>query len=156
MKKYKVPSDVFSAGVYEVEILYKRTSETRVLVKDPNDIVPFIREHLYKESEGYVEKMFALFLDRSNKVYAWKLISMGGLHYTLVDVKVILNAAVNCLASSIIIVHNHPSGSTQPSNQDKEVTETLKQAMPYHDITLLDHIILTQKEFYSFADNNLV
>ena len=75
---------------------------------------------------------------------------------TVVDVRMIFTTALNCLATAIIIAHNHPSGTLQPSEADKAITRRIKEASKTLDISVLDHLIITDEDFYSFADNGLL
>lgn len=98
------------------------------------------------------EEFWVLLLNRANKPIDIKMVASGGVSATIVDVKIILKLAIEKLASSIIIAHNHPSGSLIPSDADKEITTKIKNACKLIDIPLLDHIIVTDKGFYSFND----
>ena len=81
-----------------------------------------------------------------------KMISKGGIHGTVADLRLIFSVALTSLASAIIVAHNHPSGNLQPSDADSRLTQKIKAAGNQLDITLLDHIILTKESYYSFAD----
>jgi DNA repair protein RadC len=96
-----------------------------------------------------------LLLNRGNQVLGVYSMSKGGVSGTIVDAKLVFSVALKCNASSIIIAHNHPSGSLTPSEADKRLTQKLKKASQYLDIVLLDHIIVTKEDFYSFSDNGL-
>ena len=100
------------------------------------------------------EEFWVLYLNNSNKVIAKKQISKGGLTATLVDVRLVCKRALELAATGIILCHNHPSGKLQPSNSDKVLTEKIKKATNILDIKLLDHLIITEKTYFSFADNN--
>jgi len=103
------------------------------------------------------EEFIILYLNRNNKPIGTYKASKGGVAGTYVDIKIIMATALKCLASSMIICHNHPSGSLHPSEQDKLVTEKLNKACKMFDITLVDHLIITpQNEYYSFADGGLM
>ena len=102
------------------------------------------------------EEFWVLCLNRQNKIIEKHKISQGGISGTVIDVRIILKLAVNELASSIILCHNHPSGSTTPSSNDKNITEKLKKASEYFDIKIIDHIIVADDKYFSFADNNLI
>lgn len=99
------------------------------------------------------EEFWALLLNKANKVIDKVRVSQGGVAGTVVDVRIIVKAAVDKLASSIIIAHNHPSGNPKPSDKDLSITKKLKDAANLFDIALLDHLIITDNECYSFADN---
>lgn len=98
------------------------------------------------------EEFWILLLNRANKVMSILKISTGGVAGTVMDSKIIMKAAIDSLASSIILCHNHPSGNIMPSQQDKNITQKVKQAGVIMDIPVLDHIIVTETGFYSFAD----
>lgn len=99
------------------------------------------------------EEFWVLLLNKSNKIIDRIKVSQGGVGGTVVDPKLVLKHAVERLASAVIVVHNHPSGNPQPSDKDIALTEKLKNAAQLFDITLLDHVIVTDGECYSFADN---
>lgn len=102
------------------------------------------------------EEFWLLTINRANKIINKYSISKGGLSSTVVDVRLIMKFALNDLASSIILLHNHPSGNLKPSNSDRLVTEKLKHAAKLFDITLLDHLIVTDDNYFSFADNGML
>jgi DNA repair protein RadC len=102
------------------------------------------------------EEFWVLFLDRANKVIQEYRISQGGITGTVIDVKIILKNAIQKLASSIILCHNHPSGNIVPSNADKNITTKLKEAATMMDIQVLDHLIIGQGDYYSFADEGML
>lgn len=103
-----------------------------------------------------VEETWVLLLDRSNKVIAPLLVSRGGISGTVVDIRLILREALNRYASGIILGHNHPSGNCVPSSQDRQITRKLKDAAQLMDINLLDHLIVCDRVFYSFADEGVI
>jgi DNA repair protein RadC len=102
------------------------------------------------------EAFWILLLKRNNTVITKKRISEGGVSSTIVDVKIILKHALETLSSSIILVHNHPSGNPSPSEQDILITQKVKEASKYMDISLFDHVIIGQDCFFSFADEGLM
>lgn len=102
------------------------------------------------------EEFWILLLNRSNKVLAKEMISIGGVSGTVVDAKIIFKKALDILASSVILCHNHPSGNLTPSQADREVTKKLKKAGENLDISVLDHLIVSQNGFYSFADEGII
>jgi DNA repair protein RadC len=102
------------------------------------------------------EEVWALLLDSANQVIAPIQVSKGGISTTVIDNRLILREALNRYATSIILAHNHPSGSCKPSPQDMQTTKKLKEAARCMDILLYDHLVIAEKEFFSFADNNLI
>ena len=102
------------------------------------------------------EAFFVIYLNRANKVIAHKQISSGGVTGTVTDNKIILKHAIELLATYIIAIHNHPSGNVQPSPSDISLTKQLKEAGKLFNVDLLDHLIIGEKKFYSFADQSLI
>ncbi len=98
------------------------------------------------------EEFWIILLNRGNKVISTQKISQGGISGTVIDARLILKSALDQLASSIILCHNHPSGNLRPSRQDISITQKLKEAGKIMDIPVLDHIIVTENGYYSFAD----
>lgn len=86
-------------------------------------------------------------------IVGYSLISLGGISGTITDTRLIFSIGLQSLASSIILAHNHPSGNNEPSEADTRITRKFKEAGSYLDIQVLDHLILTQDSYYSFADN---
>lgn len=99
------------------------------------------------------EEFWVLYLNNSNKVLSKDQISKGGITGTLVDVRLLYKRALELSAIAIIICHNHPSGKSNPSLSDKNLTEKINIAGASLDIKLLDHLIITEKSYFSFADN---
>ncbi|HEX2394129.1 MAG TPA: DNA repair protein RadC [Bacteroidales bacterium] len=102
------------------------------------------------------EEFWVIFLNRSNKVITKRKISQGGITGTVTDIRLILKNALENLATSIILSHNHPSGNLQPSEADISITRRLKESAALMDISLLDHLIIAGKSYFSFADENMI
>ena len=100
------------------------------------------------------EEFWVIYLSNSNKVLHMMQISKGGLTGTVVDVRLVLAKALELKSVGLILAHNHPSGSLNPSVADKRITEKLVTAAQTLDIKVLDHLILTEKDYFSFADGN--
>lgn len=116
---------------------------------------------VYEEIYPYLadkadERFYILLLDRGNHLMRKENISKGGVSGTVVDPKLVFKTAIEELASSIILCHNHPSGTKQPSEADKELTNKLKQAGQNMDIKVLDHLIFADDGYFSFADEGLI
>lgn len=108
------------------------------------------------ESLVHVESFKVILLNRANKVLGVSNISKGGVAGTVADVKVIFQTALKANASSVILAHNHPSGNTHPSDNDIKLTRKLYAAGKTLDISVLDHLILTDSTYYSFADEGVM
>ncbi len=95
-------------------------------------------------------------MNQANRTIEYAKISQGGISATVVDPRIICKLAVDSLCSAVILVHNHPSGNVKESEVDRGLTKKLMYALSYLDIRVLDHIILTENDYRSFADEGLM
>lgn len=102
------------------------------------------------------EEFWIVYLNNSNKVILKNQLSKGGITGTLVDVRLVLKNALEVGATGLILAHNHPSGTLKPSEADKQITNKLKIAAESLDIKVLDHLIITENAYFSFADESLL
>jgi DNA repair protein RadC len=102
------------------------------------------------------EEFWVLYVNNSNTVLAKIQISKGGVTATVVDVRLILKKAIELASVGLVVCHNHPSGKLTPSEADKQLTQKLKNASATLDIKLLDHLIITEKDYFSFADEGIL
>lgn len=102
------------------------------------------------------EEFWILYLNNSNKIIQKNQLSKGGITGTLVDVRLVLKTALEVGAVALILCHNHPSGTLIPSASDKSLTKKLKDAALSLDIKILDHLIVTEKAYFSFADESIL
>ena len=137
------------------ELKKTKTTFPVVAISKSVDAANFIRE-FYSDDIEIFESAFILLLNRANKTIGYAKISQGGIAGTVIDVKLICKYVVDSLASGVILCHNHPSGNLQPSNQDKEITIKVKQALELLDSILLDHIILTKESYTSLKDEGII
>ena len=100
------------------------------------------------------EEFWIIYLNNSNAILQKQQLSKGGITGTLVDVRLTLKMALELGATALILVHNHPSGTLKPSMADKQITQKLKTAAASLDIKVLDHVIITERSYFSFADEN--
>lgn len=146
-------------AVAEVKLLYtsKVPQSEMKKINSSRDACELLRTipHLHENIE-YKEYFYVMFLNRANKVKAVNLVSDGGISGTIVDPRIILQGAILTNSSAIILMHNHPSGSTQPSEADRKLTDKIKEAAKYHEISVLDHLIVTSESYLSFADEGLM
>lgn len=144
--------------VAEVELVYKskvKASE-RPVVQSSTDAANILRILWEDGKMQLVEQFKVLFLNRSNKVICIYNVSSGGVTGTVADPKLIFTAALKVNAVSVILSHNHPSGSLKPSKADEELTQKIKGAGAFLDIKVLDHVILSSESYFSFADEGLL
>lgn len=118
-----------------------------------NELAEFLKTSL--KDHGY-EVFAVVFLNRSNKIKHFEIISKGGLTHTIVDPRVIFLKAIEVQATSLVLCHNHPSGNLKPSRADEEMTAKLKNAGKFLDINVIDHIIVSDEGYFSFADEGMM
>ena len=107
-------------------------------------------------SDLNTEEFWVLFLNRGNRLIKKEMLTRGGIAGTVVDKRIILKKALDHQASGIIVAHNHPSGNCEPSIADKKLTQSLKEAVELLEMKLLDHLIITQSDYFSFSDEGLL
>jgi len=123
------------------------------IVKASADVAKYLQTLL----KDHRHEVFAvLFLNRANKVNHFEIISTGGITGTVADPRIILKKALDEDAVSIILCHNHPSGSLKPSRADEELTQKIKEAARYFDIKVMDHLIVSEDGYFSFADEGIL
>lgn len=140
----------------EVTVKYKKRNRTITKIHSSLDIKNYICNIV--DFDTLIEEHFyVIFLNRANNIIGWYQVSIGGVSASIVDIKKVLTAALGCLASSIICVHNHPSGNLKPSNADIKITNKIKNSIKLLDMSLLDHIIVgNNQEYYSFSDEGVL
>ncbi|WP_455587556.1 JAB domain-containing protein [Bacteroides sp.] len=142
--------------VGEVELSYKSTVKNRNKILNASDAYKLLLPTFKDGTIDYKEYFKVLFLNQSNQVLGYTLISEGGLTETSVDVRIILQAALLTNSVAIILAHNHPSGTLHPSQQDIGLTQQVKEASRLIRISVLDHIILTSEGYFSFSEEGLL
>jgi len=116
-----------------------------------------IADYLMAKLKDYRHEVFAvMYLNRANKINHFEIVSEGGITGTVADPRIILKKALEEDAVSIILCHNHPSGSLKPSRADEDLTHKIKEAAKYFDIRVLDHMIVSDGGYFSFADEGLL
>ena len=125
----------------------------KAVMTSSNDVANYLQSLL----KDYRHEVFAvLFLNRANKINHFQIVSEGGITGTVADPRIILKKALEEDAVSIILCHNHPSGSLKPSGADQELTKKIKEAAQFFDIKVLDHLIVSDAGYYSFADEGIL
>lgn len=125
----------------------------KVQVKNSSDLFKILQPYL---SDLQTEEFWVVFLNQSNKVLGKTKLSSGGINQSVVDVRILFKAAIENFATGIVIAHNHPSGNLKPSQEDIKITKQISEGGKILNIQLLDHLIITQNSFFSFADENLL
>jgi hypothetical protein len=139
--------------VKEIDLTFKEERLIFTSIKSSQDAYKFVKEVIFDGVE-IQEHFIVLYMNHANKVIGYYKHTKGTINSTQVDVEMIVAVGIKVLAKSVILSHNHPSGNKEPSQSDRELTKRVKQAFKYFDITVLDHIIATRNEYYSFADNS--
>ena len=150
---YKGIGEAKAITILAASELGKRRKDTapqeRIVIRCSNDIY----QHFYPiMCDLAVEECWAIMLNQANKIISTYQISTGGLNSALVDVRCLLREALLKRATSVAVCHNHPSGNTRPSMDDDHLTEKVRQSCKMMDIRFLDHLVLTDGAFYSYAD----
>jgi DNA repair protein RadC len=129
------------------------TALEKTAVKSSNDIAQYLRAVI----KDFSYEVFAvLFLNQANKVNHFEIISRGGITATVADPRVILKKALEVNATSIVLCHNHPSGSLKPSRADETLTAKIKEAALLLEIAVIDHIIVSEEGYFSFSDSGML
>jgi DNA repair protein RadC len=144
--------DLFEVAEIKLSYSAKVKSSLRPRVESSRQVYEVFTQAWDDERIEFVEDFKVMLLSRANRVLGIVTISSGGTAGTVVDVKLVYAAAIKANASSVILAHNHPSGNLLPSEQDKRLTQRIKQAGNILDIPVLDHMIMTVEGYYSFAD----
>jgi DNA repair protein RadC len=156
-KPSSIEQNLFSSNLAEIEVSY--TSKVKYkdmqIVKSSKDAEKIFRT-IWQPTLEFRESFYILLLNRANKVLGWYRISEGGLSGTVADPRIIFSIALKCNALNIVMAHNHPSGNNQPSAADVQLTKNITEAGRVLEITVLDHLILTKENFYSFVDEGLL
>lgn len=144
--------------ISEIEMSYKKKykASQRPKITTSIECYQILFGYWNKEILGFIEEFKILLLNRANRVIGIFPVSTGGMCGTIADPRVIFVAALKACATSIILAHNHPSGNLQPSQSDIDLTNKLKAAGKLLDIEVLDHIILAEDTYLSFADEGIM
>lgn len=140
-------------NIAEIEISYSPKLKTSELISvSSSDQAYEVLSPEWKDLRR-IESFKILLLNRTNKLLGIYTVSTGGMSGTVADAKIIFQAALKANASSIVLAHNHPSGNLKPSNMDEKLTNKIIKGGNLMDILVIDHLILTDTGFYSFADD---
>ena len=140
--------------VAEIKVSYSSNYGDVVKITSSQKAYDLIIDYWNKDTIELLEEVNIILLNRANRVLGIHSLSKGGISGTIVDIKLVLSIALKCNASSLIMVHNHPSGQLTPSESDKNITAKLKDACKTVDLVLLDHLIISKLNYYSFSDED--
>ncbi|CAM1364421.1 JAB domain-containing protein [Tenacibaculum xiamenense] len=153
--KHHTTTEFFNIG--EIELSYKKQIETPFQkITSSQSANECIRKVFPINQINYREHMCALYLNNDNKVLGYQLLSIGGITATLLDVRILIQGALLTNSVALILFHNHPSGKLNPSKADVELTKKVSSSLGLLDLKLLDHLIITETNYYSFADEGMV
>ena len=142
--------------IKEIKVSYTSGNTVKIKINNSKESYELLKSCWSMNTIELQEEFKILLLNRNHQVLGIYPLSKGGVSGTVVDAKLVFSVALKCNASSIVMVHNHPSGNLKPSEADLRLTKKLKEAGTYLDVMLLDHIIITKNDYYSFADNSQI
>jgi DNA repair protein RadC len=148
MKKYKT-------NIAKIGLVREETDIEKVKIGGSRDSAEYARR-FYHEDITIYESFFMMMLNNHNNTVGYVKISQGGITGTIVDIRILAKYALECLCTSVVLVHNHPSGNLKPSEADKVLTKKVQRGLEMLEIRVLDHVILTEDSYFSFADENLL
>lgn len=137
---------------YELGIISKNTDFEVIKISSSEDSYNYIKK-FYGDDINIYESFFILLLNNSNETIAYAKISQGGMVGTIVDPMIIAKYAVDSMAKKVILAHNHPSGNVNPSKSDIDLTKQIGKMLSLFGAELIDHIILTENNFFSIETN---
>jgi len=146
---------LYKSTIPELKLKKIKSNLIKKKITTSKDASDYARQFYYDDLSIY-ESFFLILLNKSNLTIGFVKISQGGIAGTVVDKMIVMKYAIESLASGIILIHNHPSGNTNPSNTDIQLTNNLKECCKLFNIYIFDHVIITEENYYSFADNNLL
>lgn len=146
---------IFKQTVGEVQLNYKPTQIQKVQIRSSSEAWKYLLT-IWSDKIEFIEEFYIILLNRANNSIGFFKLSEGGTSGTVVDEKLLFQAAIISNACSLILAHNHPSGNLKPSAADSNITKKLKTIGDFHSIKILDHVIVTKEGYFSFADEGLL
>ena len=135
-----------------IELGRRKASHLNAVVNQPQDLLPFVKQYAFKASEHFV----AVSLSGAREILSQKVVALGNSNSAIINPREVFFDAVQARASAVILVHNHPSGNVSPSNDDIDATRRLCAAADILGISVLDHIIITKDDYFSFKAHNML
>ena len=140
--------------VPQIRVQYNKSKLYLGKVTTAKEVADFIRKTYGKGQIELQEAYVILYLNAANEIIGYYKHTIGGITQSILDPRIVFSVAVTSLSTSIIISHNHPSGKVTPSPEDEQLTKQIQQAGMLLKIRLLDHVIVTKNDYYSFNDHN--
>jgi DNA repair protein RadC len=157
LTKFKGVGEVKAISIATALEIGKRRASQEIpekpQISSSKDAYQILKLHL---ADLRTEEFWAVFLNQSNKVIHLAQLTQGGINQSIVDIRIVFKTALEHFATGIIISHNHPSGNLKPSTEDIDITKKVKEAGNLMNIQLLDHLIITQNSYLSFADEGIL
>ena len=157
LKRFRGIGEAKAVTLIAAMELGRRRNQSEALkkeqIKESKDAANYLRPEI---GDLAYEEFWVLFLNRQNKIIDKQKLSQGGMTGTVIDVRLVMKLALEKHAISLIFCHNHPSGNLEPSDADKKITRQLKEAAALMEIPVIDHLIITQSGFFSFADEGML
>lgn len=145
----------FKTHLNEIQAKYIKKDQPNAKITSSKCAEEVLR-NVFPIDLNHREAFIVLYLNRANNTVGYNITSLGGLSSTGADSRVIFQHALLCNASSMVLCHNHPSGNLKPSEADIQVTNKIKELGKLLDVQVLDHLIISEEGFYSFADEGLI
>lgn len=154
---FNTMKEILQERVAEIKVSYQPAISHKPKIAGSLDAYNVLVPFFPSETIDLQERFVTVYLNRCNRVLGVYPLSLGGITSTVADIRLIFSVALKTAATSIILAHNHPSGNLKPSSADKMLTQKIKEASSYLDISVMDHIILNPAgEYVSFADEGLI
>lgn len=142
--------------VSEIKVYYSNKNSIKIKMTSSQIVYETLMNQWNSDIIEYQEEVKVIYLNKANIVLGVFDLSKGGISGCVVDIRIILGVALKCNSTSVILAHNHPSGNLKPSDADKTITKNLKDACKLLDISLLDHLIVTKSNYFSFSDEGIL
>lgn len=146
---------IYKKFAHKISLVREASPFHSAKLKQSTHVAEYARK-FYETDIAIYESFYVIYLNRANNVIGFIKLSQGGTAGTVADPKIIMKYAIDLLASCVICIHNHPSGNIHPSEADIKLTQKIKNGLQLFDISLLDHVILSENEHYSFADEGMI
>ena len=140
----------------EIQVSYYPKQVVGTKITCSGDAYSVLKDFYPNETIGLQERFVVAYLNRANEVIGVYEASVGSMTSTIVDIRIILSVALKVAATNLILSHNHPSGNLKPSTADELLTTKIRKASYFLDIQLIDHIIISNNGYYSFADESMI